>query len=343
MNDVEREEVMPGVWRVIAEMGARPYRITANAYLVLGQGESAIVDTAWWNDLTPEHLDVLVGMADAAGSPVRSVFVTHAHRDHSGFVDYLVEQDPTLKVYVHSSEQPTVAAMRNFQGLPNRDAVIEWYRSFGFPTDRAAMIVDTKLPDHPFGIDNVHWVVDEEIIDVGGRSLRILGTPGHTPGHMAIFEEASGILFGGDALLPKGSGNPHVTVRPYTSPDPLSDYVNGLQAVRELNLHVCLPGHGPVVDQPYQLIDAALGYVEQKMAPLQGLFTVEEMTAYDVAAHIPWRGGRKRFSDLVNDEWFLAFGDTLARVRRAVTLGWAREARNGEGVAVFRADGGGAL
>lgn len=331
-------EVLPGIWRVGATMSSSPYRIATNAYLVVGEGESLMVDTAWWTGVESAHIDALVRVAQDHRAPITAVFITHAHRDHSGFVDHVIAEHPDgIAVHLHRDEQPTVDAMQNFQGLPDRAAAVAWYRGFGFSHEKAAMIVDTKLPDHPMRVPDVHWHDDDDVIDVGGRRLTVIATPGHTPGHAGLLEEATGAFFCGDALLPRGYGNPHVTVRAFTPPDPLSMYVKGLTALRDRDIRVCLPGHGPAVDDPTALIDAHLNYVETKIAPVHEALGDRPMTAVEIAEEIPWRSGRKRFSELVNDEWFLAFGDTMARIRRTVALGLAEEEQREDGVLTFRA------
>lgn len=331
-------EVLPGVWRAGAEMTSRPYRISTNVYAVIGDGESILVDTGWWTGVATTHLDALLGIARREQAPVREVFITHAHRDHSGYAGYLSGRMPDGgHVLLHRREESTVAAMRNFQGLPDRASAVAWYRRQGFPDAMAEAIVDTKMPDHPLSVDAIEWCTDGDVIEVGRRRLRVIGTPGHTPGHAALFEEATGALFCGDALLPRGHGNPHVTVRPFTEPDPLTDYVRGLTSLADLDVRVCLPGHGPLVHDPPALIGAHLDYVDAKIAALRDVLDDEPRTAFELASRLRWRGGRKSFGELVNDEWFLAFADTLARISRAVTLGWAQRELRDDGIPVHRA------
>lgn len=332
----EPEEVLPGIWRAGAEMISTPYRISTNVYAVVGDGESLFIDTGWWMGVATAHLDALLEVARRSRAPMGEVFITHAHRDHSGFTDYLGARLPADgRVRLHRAEQPTVAAMSDYQGLPDRASAVDWYRGLGFPEQTADAIVDTKMPDLPMPTESIRWCEEGEILTVGGRSLRVVGTPGHTPGHASLFEEATGVLFCGDALLPRGHGNPHVTVRPFTAPDPLTDYVRGLTALGDLDVRVCLPGHGPAVDDPAALIRAHLDYVDAKVASLREVLDDRPSSAFELASRLRWRGGRKSFGELVNDEWFLAFADTLARISRAVTLGWAARELREDGVPVY--------
>lgn len=328
------DEVVPGVWRTECEMYSTPYLITTNAYVVADGADAVMIDTAWWWDQGREHLDALI--EEAVGDrALRSVVLTHAHRDHSGNAEAVVAALGS-DIVLLAAEQPTVSAMSDFQGLPDAAAGVEWYRQLGFPDAVARTVVDSKLADHPLATRRVRWVQPGHILTVGDRRLRLIASPGHTPGHACVWDEENRILFSGDALLPRGNGNPHVTVRPFTSPDPLSDYVHGLEAIRLLGARLCLPGHGGPVTDVDGLIQTHLDYVEAKTDSVRVLLTERPMTVFDLALGIGWRGGRKRFTDLVNDELFLAAGDTLARVRRLATLGDAVREVASDGVETYR-------
>ena len=81
-------------------------------------------------------------------------------------------------------------------------------------------------------------VVDEgDVLDLGDRRLRVIAVPGHTPGSLALFEEATGLLFSGDTLyrdivLPIEQAN-------------LDAYVESLRRLRETPIRIVHGGHGP--------------------------------------------------------------------------------------------------
>ena len=77
---------------------------------------------------------------------------------------------------------------------------------------------------------------DDEIIDIGGRSVNVLHTPGHSPGHMCFFEKERGWLFAGD-LVYKGTLFAY-----YPSTDPQA-YRTSLERVSALPVTRVFPGH----------------------------------------------------------------------------------------------------
>ena len=72
--------------------------------------------------------------------------------------------------------------------------------------------------------------------------LRAIATPGHAPDHVAFL--AGRALFSGDAVLGEGS------VFVFPDPGALAGYLAALERLRQLDLVVICPGHGPVVDDP---------------------------------------------------------------------------------------------
>lgn len=92
-----------------------------------------------------------------------------------------------------------------------------------------------------------HWVHDGDTIDLGGRSLRIIGTPGHTPDAIALLDAERGLLFTGDSFYL----GPIYLYRPETN---LDAYVASMQilAVMAPRLRLLLPAHNtPVADPGY--------------------------------------------------------------------------------------------
>jgi glyoxylase-like metal-dependent hydrolase (beta-lactamase superfamily II) len=82
--------------------------------------------------------------------------------------------------------------------------------------------------------------------------LRAVATPGHAAGHLAFI--AGRVCFSGDAILGEGS----VFVSSY--PGALAAYLAGLRSLRELDLELIAPGHGPLITDPAARIDTYLAH-----------------------------------------------------------------------------------
>ncbi len=97
----------------------------------------------------------------------------------------------------------------------------------------------------PFHI--TRWLHDGDRIDLGGRTLKVIGTPGHTPDAIALLDEKNGLLFTGDSFYL----GPIYLYRPETD---LDAYVASMEKLAALapRLQLLLPSHNtPVADPSY--------------------------------------------------------------------------------------------
>lgn len=92
-------------------------------------------------------------------------------------------------------------------------------------------------------------IVEGELIKAGGITLRAMHLPGHTPGHLGYFIEERRFLFTGDLIV--GSGYA-VIVPPRGH---MEQYMASLRRVRDMDIAMILPGHGPVVHEAAAKVD----------------------------------------------------------------------------------------
>lgn len=169
-----------GIWR-IEELYAHPYCRGA-IWVVDGADRRLVLDAGWGLVLLRDHVPELFTR------PIVAV-ASHTHFDHVGGLGQFAER------LVHPLEAPILAD-------PTPEAVQSW----PFLRDYDALAFDPV----PGGFDGASWrlapmpasaTVDEgDRIELGGRTLTVLHTPGHSPGHLCLFEEATGFLFAADAI-----------------------------------------------------------------------------------------------------------------------------------------------
>jgi glyoxylase-like metal-dependent hydrolase (beta-lactamase superfamily II) len=98
----------------------------------------------------------------------------------------------------------------------------------------------------PFKI--THWIHDGDTVDLGGRVLQIISTPGHTPDEICLLDQKNGLLFTGDNFYDA----PIWLYRPETD---LDAYIHSIERIAALlpQLHLLLPSHNVPVADPSRL------------------------------------------------------------------------------------------
>ena len=179
-------------WHSIRQLDADTYQIseplgaveprygvpTVNLFLVLGHAQAVLLDSGMGIG------DLRALACSLTKLPLRIVN-THYHWDHSGGNAPFAERAIHALDAAALAVQPELAGMAQQMRLPAAQAVLP----AGFDVDS-------------YGIDAqpaTHLLADGEVLELGGRTLCVLHTPGHTPGHCSFWDQARGMLFSGDA------------------------------------------------------------------------------------------------------------------------------------------------
>jgi len=129
---------------------------------------------------------IIKGLAHLGKHPrdVQRIILTHAHSDHAGGAAHMVESTGVTGVEVHGDDAPFI---RDGVTAP-RDATTRLGALFG------------RLPGGGFAPTPVaHSLADGDVIKSAG-GLRVLHTPGHSPGHISLLHESTGVMITGDAI-----------------------------------------------------------------------------------------------------------------------------------------------
>jgi glyoxylase-like metal-dependent hydrolase (beta-lactamase superfamily II) len=215
------------------------------SYLIVGSDRALLFDTG----LGIGNIQVVV--AGLTRLPV-SVVNSHTHNDHVGdnwrFSDVYGMDTDFTRANARGSKADAQAELTPDQLCG------------ALPAGFDAKTYATK----PFHI--AHWLHDGDTIDVGGRMLKIIGTPGHTPDEIALLDEKNGLLFTGDSFYE----GPIYLYRPETD---LDAYVASMQKLAALvpHLQLLLPSHNvPVADPSYlpKVVSAIQQVRRRELKPL---------------------------------------------------------------------------
>lgn len=157
--------------------GGSPY--ASNCWLLTaGDGHAAVIDPS--ASAAVIRRAVREAFPDGDGCP-DAVLLTHGHFDHIASADALRQAHPGVPVCVHTDD-----AVMLTDGTRNASALFLGKEDVYAPADRL--------------------LTDGEIIRIGQETLRVLHTPGHSPGSVCYLDESAGVLFTGDTLFAFGIG-----------------------------------------------------------------------------------------------------------------------------------------
>lgn len=215
-------------WFTIEEIDKKTYAISEyghweqfHSYLLIGQNEACLIDSGLGIGNIKAECKKLTGQEI-------SVLTTHVHWDHIGGHHHFD------KIYVHHDD-------------------LEWLRN-GIPIPeksiKESLLKEPFTKPTPSDFDNQNYqcftgeptrvLKDGDLVEIGGRNLSILHTPGHSPGHICIFEKSSGYLFTGDLVY---SGTLYAS---FESTDP-SAYLSSLQKLSKISgIKKLYPSHNQI-------------------------------------------------------------------------------------------------
>lgn len=205
-----------------------------NAYLVDEDDGYTLIDT-----LLPRSGNVVLAKAGELGRPIVRIALTHAHGDHIGSLDALNAQIPEAEVILGARESRLVEqGLRLDPEEPHAKVRGSW-PSVETPPTR------TVSEDDRVG------------------SLRVLFSPGHTPGHVAYLDERDGTLIAGDAFSTLGGLAVSGKARPLFPLVAMATWhrptaVQTARRLRALEPHRLVVGHGKPLDDPGPAMDRAI-------------------------------------------------------------------------------------
>lgn len=215
---------------------------------------------------------------------LRKLVVTHIHPDHYGAAGELAGPGKA-DLYMHRLEVPLVHPR-----YVELEHLVEQVRTYllvnGVPEDEAEVLSNSQraLSQVVKPADPSVQLDGAERIAMGTHTLRVEWTPGHSPGHVCLFDAESGLLFAGDHILPELS--PNIGLHPQSTPNPLGDYLAGLERMARLRPTLVLPAHGRPFSDADGRVDALISHHHRRLAQIEELVGAEEKSGWDVAVEL---------------------------------------------------------
>lgn len=291
------------------ELAGSPLR-NLNCYVYQTPERNLLIDTGF---RTPECLaDLQRGIAELCLDMSKTdVLATHLHADHSGLIDKILA--PGCKVYM--GEVDKALWEDNMRGDEQYwGGIMRQYAQEGFPLPLAVTAVEHN-PARVFASKAAIELTplrDGQILEVGDIRLECIHTPGHTPGHICLYNPADKSMILGDHVL--FDITPNITSWP-TLRNSLKSYLESLHKIRAYSVSLPLPGHRECHLSMDQRIEQLMAHHDRRLKETLSIVNEHpEISAYDVAGYMTWSVRAKNWDEFpLVQKWF-AMGETLAHL-----------------------------
>jgi len=286
-----------------------------NVYVVEGSKGNLLIDSGWDSSETLWAFREGLMEERLKFEDINWIVVTHVHPDHFGLASKLKDLCQA-RVAVHVVEGELVESRYGDPHGLLRD-VEEVLGRNGVPQPELATLRDVSLWMRQFASPEMPDVMlsDGDRISTGPLEFEVLRTPGHSPGHVCLYERKRRWLFSGDHVL--FHTTPHVGFHPQSGENPLKDYIDSTRMLEELPANFVFPGHGPVFNSLKLRTAEILDHHEQRRRTIVKVLSQGLKTAYEVASETPWKPetGGVPYNDLGPWERRLAVFETIAHLK----------------------------
>jgi len=312
------EEIVPNLYRTEIPLQGSPLK-WLNSYIVKGDDRFLIIDTGFNREECLKKMNTSLRKLGVNLNKT-DFFITHMHVDHIGLTGTLARENS--KVYLNEQETPIVNSLFNnrayyFQPL------VDIYVANGFAPDSAWISMKSD-PEHHDGLKrkiDFTIVKEGDTIAIGDFQFRCVATPGHSPGHMTLYEANKKILVAGDHILFDITSNITYWVQ---MEDALGQYLASLEKVNALDVKLVLPGHRRLVHDLHGRVRELQEHHRARLNEVLAALSDGEKNVLQIAPHIRWDITAKTWEEFPPQQKWFAFGETMAHVRYLEAKGKVR-------------------
>ncbi len=286
-----------------------------NVYLIK-EDPVTLIDVGPKTDAAAKALREKLAEHGVKFSDVRRIVLTHAHEDHCGLAKRVRDESKDAEVLIHEWETGYL-----FGRLAHDDHKQLLLRS-GVPDlvfdEMRGLYEEVSLLTDSLADGEFKPLTDEMELEFDGGSLKVLHTPGHTPGSCSFVREANRTLICGDCVLKR------ITPNPILAPDPvdptrrfrsLAEYLVSLARLRSYAPTLAYGGHGEAVTDFEEIFHRYVRAIDERQKRVIALVGKNGITAYDLAKSL--------FSDSFDHgvHRFLAVSEAIAHLDYAESEG----------------------
>jgi len=228
-----------------------------NAYLIR-EDPVTLIDAGPKTDEAREAL--LYGLKESRVSvnDIKRVVLTHCHSDHFGNARFIQEASD-CEVILNEGDSHYI--MGSYDDVIKKwcDGINIFFKESGVDKKEAGELsvrFGSRLKKFGDSLERATFVQEGFAVKTDSYNLKVLHTPGHSPGSISLYSKKNGFVFSGDTVLEGITPNPVAEVMDgYREFNNLQAYRNSLEKVLALNFISVLPGHGSPFNKDIKILE----------------------------------------------------------------------------------------
>ncbi len=253
---------------------------------------------------------------------IQYCFISHSHLDHIGLIGKLKRKNPHIKILMHDITHQNLKwenDPENSEKLEKEtEKTIKKMGQYGITKKQRDIITQyfLKWPRLKRYYEPDVILLDDDEIKIHDTKFRVIWTPGHSMGHICLFDTKKKYLFSGDHILSRIT--PHIGLfivnknikekyQQYNFNNILELYLKSLERIRNLNPKIIFPAHQEIIRDPLKRIRAIQAHHKQRLHEIKSLIKSNPMSPYEIS--------KIHFGDLDEINSFLALSEVLAHLR----------------------------
>jgi glyoxylase-like metal-dependent hydrolase (beta-lactamase superfamily II) len=300
------EEIMNNFYRIEIPLPL-PELQSVNCYIIKGPERNLMIDTGMDDHVCKQAMVTALKELEVDLKQT-DFFITHCHIDHFGLVASLIRNGST--VYINRLEADIVHKVRSGAIVSDWTMFLE---TSGFPENKIENIFSPEGAK-PYRTENplpFLYLEDEDSLSFGDYHFACVETPGHTNGHMCLYEPQSKVFVAGDHLLNDITPGIHG----FTNENPLKSYLSSLDKIAALDICLVLPGHRGLFKNCTDRIEELKAHHKERAREVVSILRESPKDAFNVASQMTWDVDCDSWQVFPVQQKFFATGEAFAHLR----------------------------
>lgn len=283
-----------------------------NSYVIKGEDKSLIIDTGFNRE---ECIDALFKGLEELNIDIKDteLFITHLHADHSGMAS--IFKDAGVKIYAGEIDGRLINEMT---GIDYWERFEEFKVLFDLEIDRVTF---AEHPGYKYCLKEpveFTYLKEGKGIQVGKYFFEVIDIPGHTPGHIGLYERNHKLFFCGDHILDRIT--PNIGFWGFED-NILATYFNSLAKVYAYDIDYLFSAHRNIIRDHTRRINELMFHHKERLGEILNILKDGESSVRDVAAQMNWSIRAKDWDDFpIPQKWFAA-GEAMSHLEHLYCTG----------------------